>query len=286
MTTETLRITGRRLPPESFRLHRTTAAVDTEAVLRVLRGDLAAYQVTGYLPRESCERIAARFAEARPRPRHGEGEDGVEAYVLGASHIDKTTAAYLDEAEATAAAVAALHDGHPDPVAALTARLPGHGGVTTARPARHQGRPAGTSKAVRWNTPGDYLLLPHDDLAQLSDPLQSGFEIQSLRRVMAVNVYPHCPPGGGHLKLWNIEPDSPARTALGLTHSGYPYPPALLDSHDSLTVPVTTGDLILLNGNLIHAVLGTPHDAPLSGERLLLTCFTGLTAAGELLWWT
>ena len=278
-------VTGRALPAEGFRLAQTSGRFDVATVLEVLNGRLAAYQVGGFLSPETCERITRNFwASAHRRPRYGDGQDGVEAYLLGASHIDKSTEEYLTDVERTATAVTALYAGAADPIAGFRANLAAHGVLAGARAARYGGRCAGDSKAVCWNNAGEYLLLPHDDLAQLSDPLQAGFEIQRVRRVMAVNAYPRVADGCGQIKLWNVEPDAAARDRLGLTYSGFPYPPQLLDGHPSVVVPLRTGDLCVINGNLVHAVLG--QGAATARDRLLLTCFTGVNDHGELLWWT
>lgn len=285
MTTEVTvpRISGEALSADQFHLHETVGDVDVDRVLDVLEGRLAAYRVQNFVSTADCAAITRNFWDSPNRtPRHGEGADGVEAYLLGASHIEKSTSDYLDEVATTAEAVAGLYAGVTDPMSTLRVRLAER--LDKARPAAHDGRPAGGSKAVCWNNnTGEYLLLPHDDLAQLSDPLQAGFEIQRIGRVMAVNVYPHVPGRTGQLKLWNVMPDDETRARLGLTHSGFPYPPELLTDHPSMTVPVATGDLCVINGNLVHAVLGSGSAA--DRGRLLLTCFTGL-AGNEFLWWT
>jgi hypothetical protein len=285
MTTEVSSpsITGEALPADQFQLQESEGTLDIERVLDVLHGRSAAYRVRGFVPAAECATLTQNFWDSLQRtPRYGEGADGVEAYILGASHIEMSTADYLDAVEATRDAVGALYAGAADPIARLRGALSERVGVVRA--AEHGGRTAGPSKAVCWNNDSvEFLLLPHDDLAQLSDPLQEDFEIQRVRQVMAVNVYPHIPGDVGQLKLWNIAPDDRTRARLGVSHSGYPYPPELLTGHSALTIPVATGDLCVINGNLVHAVLGGGSEA--ERGRLLLTCFTGM-AGDEFLWWT
>lgn len=283
LTTTTRRITGSSLSAEAFRVRETTGPIDVSFVTDVLAGKLAAYHVRGFVPLDTCERIVRNFWASSGRvPRYGEGEDGVEAYLIGASHYGKPTTTYLAEAQACAEHVAGLYAGVVNPVATFRETVAANG--MTVRAARLNGQPAGDSKAVLWNNVGTFLLEPHDDLAQVKDPIQSDFEIQQVERVMAVNVYAAVAESSGQLRVWNVEPDNETLEDLGLSGVGFPYPAELLEEFPSTTIAVETGDLCVINGNLVHAVVRGQTSSPKS--RLLLTCFMGLNFRNELIWWT
>jgi hypothetical protein len=286
MLTTARRITGTSLPAHAFRVHETTGPVDVSTVIEVLNGNLAAYHVRGFVPLDMCSRIVANFWASSERvPRFGEGEDGVEAYLIGASHYGKPTQTYLEEVLACKNAVESLYAGAINPVAAFRETLAsGDGENMSVRAARLNGFPAGDSKAVSWNNFGTFLLEPHDDLAQVKDPLQADFEIQQAVRVMAVNIYAAVPESSGQLQVWNIEPDDETRGDLGLSGVGFPYPAELLAEYPSTVIAVETGDLCVVNGNLVHAVVRGNAASP--KNRLLLTCFMGLNLRNELIWWT
>src|ERR1051326_2215747 len=253
MSTTYRRITGTSLPEAAFRVVDTNGPVDVTTVLAVLNGNLAAYVVHGFVSPGTCRRIVANFWASPGRvPRYGEGEDGVEAYLIGASHYGKPTLTYLNEVLACKAAVASLYTGTINPVAAFRDTLASRARV---RAASLNDLPAGDCKAVYWNNVGTFLLEPHDDLAQVKDPVQADFEIQQVNRVMAVNIYAAVAERSGQLQVWNIEPDDETRADLGLTNVGFPYPAELLAEYPSLTIAVEAGDLCIANGNLIHAVL-------------------------------
>lgn len=277
------RITGASLPESAFRIHETNDRVDIAAVREVLSGNLAAYHVRGFISSEVCEQIMANFWASPHRvARYGEGEDGVEAYLIGASHYGKPTLTYLEEVLACKDGVDGLYAATTNPVAAFRDALAASG--LRVRAAALDRMPAGDSKAVYWNNIGNFLLEPHDDLAQVKDPIQADFEIQQVARVMAVNVYAAVPERSGQLQVWNVEPDDETRADLGLSNVGFPYPAELLMDYPSLVIEVETGDLCVINGNLVHAVVRGNTTSPKS--RLLLTCFTGLNSANELIWWT
>ena len=282
-----VQVSGRRLPEAGFRVHETHGAIDVERVFDVLEGRLAAYLVRGFVPRDACARIVENFWSSSERvARLGVGDDGVEAYFIGASHICKTTQQYLAEARAAERAVQQLYAGTINPAAQFRAAIASRGGEPVrVRPAQHDGLCAGDCKAVYWNNPSYFLLEPHDDYAQTKDPDQHGFEVQVARRVMAVNIYAQVPVGAGQLQVWNVEPDDDSRARLGLTYSGYPYPPDVLRGHASQIIHIETGDLCLLYGNLVHAVL-RGDGAPAPRSRLLLTCFMTQKSSHELIWWT
>lgn len=276
------RITGTSLAGDAFRVHQTVESVEVSTIFEVLNGNLAAYLVRGFVPLDICRRVEGNFWASPERvPRYGEGEDGVEAYLIGASHYGKPTLTYLNEVLACKAAVESLYAGTINPVAAFRNTL---ASSIRVRAASLNGLPAGDCKAVYWNNVGTFLLEPHDDLAQVKDPIQADFEIQQVDRVMAVNIYAAVPERAGQLQVWNIEPDDEPRADLGLTNVGFPYPAELLTEYPSLTIAVETGDLCIVNGNLVHAVLRGNAATPRS--RLLLTCFMGLNRNNELIWWT
>jgi hypothetical protein len=282
----TQRITGASMPETAFRLYETNQDVDIAAVFALLQGDLAAYRIRGFVPDDVCGRIVENFWASTERvARLGDGEDGVEAYLIGASHYGKPTLKYLEEVRACEKAIKNLYAGTVNPVARFRGLLASESGkAMRVRAAELNGQPAGDTKAIYWNNTTTYLLEPHDDLAQVKDPIQKDFEIQQATRVMAVNVYAKVQVNSGQLQIWNVEPDDQTRIDLKVANVGFPYPAELLAEYANIIIPVETGDLCLINGNLIHAV--RRGDAASPKNRLLLTCFMALNLSNELIWWT
>ena len=98
---ELAQLTGSIMSEEQFRVHETRRLVDVPRVFEVLKGNLAAYRVTGFVQETDCHRIVENFWASEYRvSRYGVGEGGVEGHLIGASHIEKTTQEYLQQAAA------------------------------------------------------------------------------------------------------------------------------------------------------------------------------------------
>ncbi|WP_434526606.1 2OG-Fe(II)-dependent halogenase WelO5 family protein [Photorhabdus asymbiotica] len=288
MMQEKFGIRGTKLAKSEFIVYETSNNISMNAVSDLLDGHLAVCRINHFLLPEQRKKIIENFWRSSAlTPRYGDGIDGVEGYFIGASHIEKNTRQYIEEVENFRPAISEIFQDTINPIDRFIERITHFSGdnLQVTRPAMYHGVAAGNVKIVYWNNFGEFLLLPHDDLAQLSDPRQSDFEVQQINRVMAVNFYADVPENGGQLKVWNIQPDNQSRSALGLTYSNFPYPVELLENHASMVINIEAGDLVLLNGNLVHAVLnGNAISAP--ERRLLVTCFMGVQQNGDLVWWT
>src|SRR5688572_21056575 len=124
MSSTAQRLTGKSLPERAFRLQEDAGVVNVDTVFAVLNGSLAAYVVRGFVSLDVCRRIEANFWASTERvPRYGEGEDGVEAYLIGASHYGKPTLTYLEETRTCKSAVESVYAGTINPVAAFREKI-------------------------------------------------------------------------------------------------------------------------------------------------------------------
>jgi hypothetical protein len=205
--------------------------------------------------------------------------DGVPGDVLGAYHYGKTYDQYIAELEASNVYLQAFLEAGGNPVYRAIDSLRGalFDRNVTVRPATWNNKLAGTARALSWTSHGTFLLEPHDDVGQLTDPRQDGFEAQAAfdKIVIAVNLYPNVPAGGGTLRVWNIIPDRDARITFRTEHTGYPYPMAPLADVKSLDFAPATGSVVFMNGGLVHAVTGYTEGISQSTPRLLINFFAG-----------
>lgn len=234
----------------------------------------------------SWPRFAQNFRETIAQQGSSRRPDGyVIVDQVGATQFGKRTSAYLSQATETQAAVLKLFAGlssaerdailHTD---WLPQSLADRG--VELIPATHDGQSAGLCVARSWQNPGTFTLEPHEDAARLVDAAHDGFEIAQAARVFACLV---CITNGdkGDLLMWNLVPDAALRAELGLTATGYPYPPEILAHIPSLRVPLRQGDIAILDASPIHAV-----DAVDAGTRITVGRFIGRVAPGRVVWWT
>jgi hypothetical protein len=113
--------------------------------------------------------------------------------------------------------------------------------------------------------------------------VQRGFEIQHLttQPLVAVNICLEN-TGGGALHYWNLEPDAAARTAFGLTETGYPYPTEALQGIRRIELPVKRGDIYFFNGKLLHAV--EAQDDPV-GHRATISFLMAFKDPKTVIYW-
>ncbi|MFZ5891923.1 MAG: hypothetical protein ACOY0T_12785 [Myxococcota bacterium] len=280
---------GSSLRSEEFFARNVVAPFSPQAVLDVLLGKSPICHLKGFFDRNTCSTIRRNFWE---NPGLRERGDQVAGYVVGAYHYGLSTLDYLHECQATRKHVESLFTGARDPVARLEALLVRAAAPTgrVVRRARHQGMEAARCAATSWSAPGEFLLAPHDDVAQVGAKEQRGFEIQQVARhtVVGVNLYCSMPPVGGELELWNISPNRACRARLGIEERGHPYDVEQLRSFQSMLLAVAPGDCVLLNGGFVHGVRGTGNGVPiaLDERRLILTLFVGIKDDETILWWT
>jgi hypothetical protein len=269
-------VNGRTIPADSFIVRDTSGFPTPSQLLDVVDGRIAAIHMRDAISSAQRRALVLHFQnspDTRPRA------DGVPGRVLGAYHYGKTYDEYAASVDTSEGFIDQFLLAGGDPVgsvlhsmqAALRTRN------VTVRPAMWRSRQAARARAQSWTGEGRFLLDPHEDISQLTEPAQEGFEVQrtSGRKVIAVNIYPNVPRGGGTLKVWNIIPDHDTRVKFGTLRTGYPYPvESLMDSH-SLEFAPASGSIVLMNGGLIHAVTGYGEGTSPREPRLLVNFFMG-----------
>jgi len=130
----------------------------------------------------------------------------------------------------------------------------------------------------------DFVILPHEDVAQCRTEKQKGFEIEKIPNyeMVALNI---CVENNndGELHIWNIQPDDEARRMLNISETGYPYPSYLLTEINKIICPIQVGDLYCFNGRNIHAV-----KSKIKSEkyRTTITFFMGYIDEQTIIYWT
>ena len=250
--------------------------------VKVMRGEVAGVIFRGAISAETCERVKKNFWASPMLRKRG---DAVPAYYLGTYHYAKELDLYLQEAEASRAALQEVFDGTENFYSRIMGGVAGilrQQGVAL-RAAEHQGRKAGEFVMRSWSASGNFALAAHDDGAQLTAKKQAGFEIQQVvvNPLAAVNL---CLENGegGELVYWNVEPDMATRRALGVEETGHPYAAELLNDFPKIELPIRTGDAYFFNGKLVHAVKASR----LGQHRSTISLLMGFKDPQTAIYWT
>jgi len=272
-----------------FKLQNVSRNALAEELLPLLAGTTPVIIIREALSPTICRALVDAFNSSPCRhPR----DDSVSGSALGAYHYGQSFEDYAREVTVTNHCIREFLAAGADPVQQVLQTcedmLKPLG--IALRPAKWRNVDAALARAASWTAPGDYMLAPHDDLGQLTDPQQDGFEAQRVagHTVVAVNFYPRVPAGGGLLRLWNIIPTQEAREKLGIACTGYPIPEDLLTSFDSLDINVDSGSLVMMNGGLVHAVTGYPLEKDNNRQdqvRLMFNFFMGYSDESTVVHW-
>ncbi|MCW7764655.1 hypothetical protein [Photorhabdus luminescens] len=166
-------IRGIKLAESEFTVYEMLNDISMDAVSDLLDGHLAACRIRNFLPSEQRKKIIENFWRSPAHvPRYGGGIDGVEGYFIGASHIEKDTRQYIEEAKNFRPVINEIFQDTINPMVHFIDQVTHFSGnnLQIVRSAMYHGVAAGNAKIMYWNNFGEFLLLPHDDLAPLNTP--------------------------------------------------------------------------------------------------------------------
>jgi hypothetical protein len=264
---------------DSFFRFEERSAFDPEGVMEVLRGEYLGIIYRGVIDQEMSNSLLQAFWQNPQAKRRTDAP----SYFLGTYHFNKSVDTYLAETAEVAGSVERVirMDGSPWIWfhELVGDRLKREG--TALRIAEMNGRKACPALIRSWNAEGELALYPHEDMSQCSDPRQDGFEVQRVTRynVCATNM---CLANGigGRLLIWNVRPDEITRERLGITHTGFSYPPSGLTGFKQIRLSVGQGDIYVFNGAYVHAVEAS------RGVRANLSFFIGFLDEKTVATWT
>jgi hypothetical protein len=269
-----------------FKVREVVGSASESQLLGLIGSTIPVVHMRNAITNRNCAHLIKHFKESKgTHPR----SDGVSGDVLGAYHYGKTYDQYTKEIDASENYVREFLLSGENPVATVISMLRNalRSRGIVIRPAMWHNHTAAVARAVSWTARGHFLLEPHEDMGQLSDPRQYGFEAQKAfgRTVIAVNLYPNVPAGGGLLRIWNLVPNDEMRTKFGTRHTGFPYPIEAVSGVQSIELSPSTGSVVLMNGGLMHAVTGYKEMLTQDNPRLIINFFVGSIDPGTTVYW-
>lgn len=249
-----------------------------KAVRSMTEGSLDILWIHRYATKETCNAITANFlnqGSASPR------KDNVPGLMIGDSHYFKSPEEYIRASRATRKDVTELFKEADDPIRSIYKTITIEGSFKT-RAAVFNGTEALHTRAISWKSKPDssYLLQPHDDVSQVFCTRNEGWEITSISTLIALNFYPKAQEGQGALRVFDLKHTTSLAEKAEVTGSGYPYPSEMLKDIKYVDIPVSSGDVVMINGSFIHGVL------PSLTERIVLNSFLGDLDQRNMIYWT
>ncbi|MEV0901443.1 hypothetical protein [Actinoplanes sp. NPDC049802] len=255
--------------------------LDISLIDGVLKGELTCVVVRQFATTQECQELLFAFRSSTSRRQRA--GDATGEYV-GSFHWGKDLDDYFDDCDAIRAGLElTLGRASTSPWHRFEQQLVGEMAVRDVEVGRavHNGRRACAPIIRSWNGVGRFALIPHEDIAQCSDPRQAGFEIQSVEPSAVGSINLCLANGdGGRLLLWQHFPTEKERERFGTTYTGGPYPAEYVQEFPSLELDVKPGDLYVFNGSMIHAVTGV------SGERVTISSLIGYVSPSKVAMWT
>ncbi|KTR47628.1 hypothetical protein NS303_15180 [Pantoea ananatis] len=245
------------------------------------------YVIRNYASKSVCEKLAKNFDYRVNQSGGNRADDGfVLTNQIGATQFSRNGEQYIHEVNRVNQSVADLMkatsaEDSESLFLNLTLEKEFLERGIHFGPARFKNGYACFATFRRWLDNGVMSLMPHEDMAQVDFAKEDGFEIANTQTVTAYNVCLEAAQGGGQLKIWNLIPDQVCRETLGVTRTGYPYPPHLLNETESLSVQLNAGDLYFMNACHLHGVSSVSE-----GSRLTAGRFIGKLNDRKVVYWT
>ncbi|MBL0941548.1 MAG: hypothetical protein IBJ00_02295 [Alphaproteobacteria bacterium] len=259
--------------------------IEYEKILAVLKGEIAGCIFRNVIPKSTCQKILKNFWAS---PVIGKRKDKVPAYNLGAYHFDKYLEEYFNEVDNSKIYLEKLFNNVENVYEKLVFNFENFLKEQNIyfRVAKYNKKRAGEFLIRSCKSEGrEYIIKPHEDMAQCKNNKQLGFEIQKVTNynIIAGNI---CLENnnGGNLYCWDFMPDDTYRKRLGVIGTGYPYPNELLENVQNIKLQVFPGDLYFLNGGNIHAVKS--NESNTLSFRTTLSFFMGFINNNTIVRWT
>jgi len=274
---------------ENFFRYYTSVKIQFPEILKVLKGEMLGCIFNSVIPKGFCDTIYCNAFNKEGMVKENmarERTDEAPPISIGTQHYKKYLDVYLDEARRVLPELDSLfEDIAPKDnffynfISDFSQHLEKYS--IKLRLAEHNGKPASPFWIRSFDASKEFIISPHDDAPQLRCPKQAGFEIQSVKNIIAVNMCLEN-KNDGILLHYNLQPDDDMRKAYGVEYTGYPYPLHILEKIQRIELKTKKGDFYFLNANNIHAVKVNEKSKNL---RTTMSWFMGFKDDSTILYW-